>query len=334
MPDVPARKNLASGFPAPMRSGQTSADQENLFLRNWNPLMLAADLVSGEIRGIDFLGSRVIVYRDKAGAPVVQTAYCPHLGADLSGGEIIEGEVRCPYHHWRFASDGRCSVIPSINSRPPRVARIYNYPAAERWGIIWAFNGEDPLYDIPEFPDVSEDEMIFRPYHHGLRNVEAWIPSSNSVDFQHLTTVHGIKDVYAAGVEFGTFKITIRQDTEARKVNSAVYGGTWSSLHANYADGSERFFMAGSSQVARGMTDSYLVMGIRKTLAATMTPDELDSLFTTQLQYLQKIYAEDDYILCDLRLRRRGEATLIEPDAHLAKFFDFISDYPKQKAMD
>ena len=31
-------------------------------------------------------GTRVVVWRDPAGKPVVQTAWCPHLGADLSLG--------------------------------------------------------------------------------------------------------------------------------------------------------------------------------------------------------------------------------------------------------
>ncbi|MGD9812481.1 MAG: Rieske 2Fe-2S domain-containing protein, partial [Sphingobium sp.] len=248
MLDSPERPSLASGFPVPRKAGE-AGNLDDLFLQNWNPLMLASDLPEGKIVGAEFLGSRVIIYRDKAGAPVVQTAYCPHLGADLAGGDFVDGEVRCPYHHWQFASDGRCSRIPSIDTAPPRVARIYNYPAAEKWGIIWAFNGEEPLYDIPGFLDVEDEEMIYRPYHHGYRNVEAWLPTSNSFDFQHLTTVHGIMDVHASGVKFDKYVATIRQDTDARKVNSAVFGGTCSSLHAMYGDGTERFFMAASSQV-------------------------------------------------------------------------------------
>jgi len=331
MLDSPVQTAQASGFPVKRTA---TAEQDDLFLKNWNPIMLGSDLEPGQIKGANFIGSRVIVYRGKDGAPVVQTAYCPHLGADLSGGDLHEGEVRCPYHHWQFAADGQCSRIPSIDTKPPRVARIFTYPAAEKWGVIWAFNGEEPLYDIPGFLDVADDEMIYRPYHHGYRNVEAWLPTSNSFDFQHLVTVHNIKDVYAAGVEFGDYVATIRQDTEARKVNSAVFGGNWSSLHAMYGDGTERFFMAGSSQVARGMADSFLVMGIRKTLAATMTDEELDQLFTKQLKYLQQIYVEDDDILFKIRLRPRGESALIAPDVHLAKFFDYLAEYPKARALD
>lgn len=321
----------AAGFTP---TAQLDTDRDHLYLQNWNPLMLAADLPAGQIMGTEFLGSRVIIYRDKAGAPVVQTAFCPHLGADLAGGELIDGEVRCPYHHWQFASDGHCSKIPSIKTPPPRVARIYNYPAAEKWGIIWAFNGDTPLYDIPGFLDVEDDEMLYRTYHHGRRNCEPWLPSSNSFDFQHLSTVHGIMDVHASGVAWHDYHQTIRQDTGARKVNSAVYGGTWSSLHAMYGDGTERFFMAGSGQVGPRECDSFLVFGMRKSEAEKLSPEELEKSLETKLGYLKKIYAEDDEILFKMRLRPRGKSALIGPDVHLAKFFDYLAAYPKRKALD
>jgi nitrite reductase (NADH) small subunit/3-phenylpropionate/trans-cinnamate dioxygenase ferredoxin subunit len=42
---------------------------------------------------------------------------CPHRGAGLAEGKIVEGEVICPWHGWRFAlSDGVCSSLP--NSEP------------------------------------------------------------------------------------------------------------------------------------------------------------------------------------------------------------------------
>jgi phenylpropionate dioxygenase-like ring-hydroxylating dioxygenase large terminal subunit len=324
----------AAGYTPPPLFSPELTDRNHEFLQNWNPIMQAADLPAGEIMGTEFLGSRVIVYRDKAGKPVVQTAYCPHLGSDLMGGALVDGEVRCPYHHWQFAADGKCSRIPSITTAPPRAARIFNYPSAEKWGIIWAFNGEEPTYDIPGFLDVEDDEMIYRNYHHGRRNCEPWLPSSNSFDFQHLSTVHGIMDVHASGVTWEKYKASIRQDTPTRKVNSAVFGGTWSSLHAMYGDGTERFFMAGSCQVGPRVCDSFLVFGMRKRDAEKLSPAELEATLEKQLGYLKKIYAEDDEILFKMRLRPRGEAKLIQPDTHLAKFFDYLAEFPKRKALD
>src|SRR5690242_7811176 len=105
------------------------------YLKNWNPLMLAADLPEGKIVGVNFLGTRVIVYRGPDGKPVVQSAYCPHVGADLAQGCLVNGAVRCAYHHWQFGPDGQCVDIPDETVIPSAV-RIHPYPAGERWGII------------------------------------------------------------------------------------------------------------------------------------------------------------------------------------------------------
>ena len=76
------------------------------FHRCWYPVCLSRDLTAEAPVGRDFLGTRVVAWRDPAGRAVVQGAYCPHLGADLSIGQVIEGRLRCPYHHWSFDGTG------------------------------------------------------------------------------------------------------------------------------------------------------------------------------------------------------------------------------------
>src|SRR5665213_4544481 len=112
------RINLAIG------QWQNDLDEGN-FYQTWYPLHLARELKPGQLVGKEFLGTRVILYRDAAGAAVVQSAYCPHVGADLACGELIEGEVRCAYHHWRFGADGTCTQIPTAD-KIPAGARLYN----------------------------------------------------------------------------------------------------------------------------------------------------------------------------------------------------------------
>src|SRR3984893_4999251 len=106
-----------------------------------SPVALAGDVPAGQPLGRDFLGTRVVVYRDATGRAVVQGAYCPHLGADLSAGAVVEGQIRCAYHHWRFDCAGTCVDIPAGHRIQPG-ARIPTYPTAEAWGLIWALNGE------------------------------------------------------------------------------------------------------------------------------------------------------------------------------------------------
>jgi nitrite reductase/ring-hydroxylating ferredoxin subunit len=78
------------------------------FHQTWYPVALAAELGRDSLLGQDFLGSRVVVYRDPDGRPVVQSAWCPHLGADLSVGAVIDGRVRCAFHHRSYDAAGRC----------------------------------------------------------------------------------------------------------------------------------------------------------------------------------------------------------------------------------
>src|SRR6266404_6088296 len=145
--------------------------------QSWFPVALASDVPAGRPLGRDFLGTRVVVYRDATGRAVVQGAYCPHLGADLSVGEVVEGQIRCAYHHWKFDCAGTCVDIPAGDRIPPG-ARIPTYPTAEAWGLIWAFNGTAPTFPVPGIPGVEERELICETRFRGTRAVDPWVSIS------------------------------------------------------------------------------------------------------------------------------------------------------------
>jgi phenylpropionate dioxygenase-like ring-hydroxylating dioxygenase large terminal subunit len=72
----------------------------------------------------------------------------------LSEGAFDGGEIECCYHGWRFATDGKCTAIPSlVDGQEFDLARIAvaRYPACEAQGNIWVFFGGDPgmAPDIP-----------------------------------------------------------------------------------------------------------------------------------------------------------------------------------------
>src|SRR4029453_2358951 len=172
----------------PMRATPTLArrrmhETAGGFHRSWFPLALASDLGPGQVIGCDVRGGRVVCYRDAAGRAVVQGPYCPHLGADLSVGQVIDGQIRCAYHHWRFDCAGRCVDIPAGEKIPPG-ARISTYPSAEAWGLIWAFNGEVPLFPVPGIPGAKESELVYEAHLRGTRGVDPWVAVSNGVGFQ------------------------------------------------------------------------------------------------------------------------------------------------------
>jgi phenylpropionate dioxygenase-like ring-hydroxylating dioxygenase large terminal subunit len=107
------------------------------------------------------LGEPLLVGRDAAGSVFAFRDICPHRGIPLSCGRFDGREVECCYHGWRFATDGRCTAIPSLvegQAFDAGKVRVKTYPAQEVQGNIWVFFGEDPARapEIPRVPDIGE----------------------------------------------------------------------------------------------------------------------------------------------------------------------------------
>lgn len=80
----------------------------------------------------------VVLFAGKAG-PVALVDRCPHRLAALSRGCVIDGAIACPYHGWRFDSDGRCIHIPGLvageaDKAPRRATRL---ACRVQDGIAW-----------------------------------------------------------------------------------------------------------------------------------------------------------------------------------------------------
>ncbi len=118
-------------------------------------------LKRGAMLAKTLLGEPVLIGRDAAGAPFALRDLCPHRGVPLSCGRFDGQEVECCYHGWRFATDGRCTAIPSlVDGQVIDTAKIRTaaYPAREVQGNIWIYFGVNPARApaIPVVPDIGE----------------------------------------------------------------------------------------------------------------------------------------------------------------------------------
>jgi nitrite reductase/ring-hydroxylating ferredoxin subunit len=108
------------------------------------------------------LGRELVVFRDAEGAPVVADAFCPHLGADLGGGKVVDGTLRCPFHGFRFGVRGRCVHVPELDRIPERLA-LNVLPARECEGALFAWfhpEGHAPAHE-PARAFSDEDERAW-----------------------------------------------------------------------------------------------------------------------------------------------------------------------------
>ena len=298
-----------------------SNDTKAGFHQSWFPIALASELDTGAVIGRDFLGTRVILYRDPAGKSLVQSAYCPHLGADLSVGQVVDGQIRCAYHHWRFDCTGRCVNIPTGDKIPPG-ARIATYPSAEAWGLIWAFNGETPWFPLPSIPGVEERELIYETHFRGTRATDPWVAVSNGVDFQHLRTLHGLSAVDPDALTVGTHSLEYRVEAPSVVQHGRITGVNTFSQHLTLGD-QDVFMLFSGAPIAHGRSMGFYCFGVRDTgggrAAATGKLDDLRG-------FVQRLLAEDAPVLDTIRFRPR---VLVASDRHLARFFKYVREFPR-----
>jgi len=61
------------------------------------------------------VGNKLIALFHQSGAYYAIDDVCPHMGASLSGGDVADGIVTCPWHAWRFRlTDGAWADNPRI----------------------------------------------------------------------------------------------------------------------------------------------------------------------------------------------------------------------------
>ena len=170
-----------------------------MLMNYWYAVEHASKITPGKPHAIKALGEDLVIWRKQNGDIVAQSDLCVHRGALLSGGELIDDCLVCPYHGWEFDDQGKCQKIPANldGVRIPRKAQIDTYPAEEKYGFIWVFLGdltEDERPPLPALPLDDAKEARLEGYKatesewHWEANYERVI--ENAIDIAHAPFVH------------------------------------------------------------------------------------------------------------------------------------------------
>lgn len=307
------------------RTEKTARPAEAGYHQSWFPVALASEVVPGRPVGRDVLGTRVVIYRAADGRAVVQGAYCPHLGADLSVGEVVGGQIRCAYHHWRFDCAGACVDIPAGDRIPPG-ARIPTYPSAEAWGLVWLFNGAAPTFPVPGIPGVEERALVVETHYRGTRAVDPWVSVSNGVDFQHLRTLHGLSAVDPDAVTVGPHSLEYRIESPHFIQHGRITGVNVFAQHLSMA-GEEVYMLFGGAPIEHGRTMGFYAYGVRPDRPdGGGGPEAVAERLATLRGFVERLLAEDAPVLDTIRFRPR---TLVASDRHLARFLKYVRQFPR-----
>lgn len=303
---------------------------EGLFSQSWFPICLSEELKSGDLLGVPFLDGKVITYRGSDGVARVMSAYCPHVGSDLSIGRVVGNHVECRFHRWQYDAEGRCAKT-AIGDDPPARARLFKFPSQERYGIVWAFNGNEPLFDVPDF-EYPDADLLVRAYRFDEPfRCDPWVFAANTPDMQHFKVVHGIQfDAedphnlvdwqewgfrygFSAGHQDGTpIEWTVGIRGTSIFWQEGLYGDTWLGGIVGFAllePGCHRVFAA---------------LAIRDAGPEAGTLHE--ELFAGAEHLMHRTINEDREILNTIHYR---PGTLTRGDTTLARYLKFLRDFPR-----
>lgn len=160
------------------------------------------------------LGEDLVVWRDGDGIARTMRDYCPHRGARLSLGDVVEGELQCWYHAWRFDGSGQCTSVPTQGGKCSLQRRLRieaSYPTREHHGYVFAWLGDtepDPL-DLPF-------EMTDPTYSHFPERVEwagNWtLALENLTDLMHAPFLHSNSLTLSGGIIDDRIRVQVIDD--------------------------------------------------------------------------------------------------------------------------
>ncbi len=128
-----------------------------LLRRYWIPALLSSDLPEPDCPPVrvPLLSEKLVAFRDTEGRIGMIDEFCAHRGASLWFGRNEECGLRCPYHGWKYDTNGQCMEVPSEGEATTMRSRIKlkSYPCVERGGVIWTYMG--PAQAQPAPPDFE-----------------------------------------------------------------------------------------------------------------------------------------------------------------------------------
>lgn len=136
-----------------------------------------------------------VVFRTPEGSVGVLEDRCPHRNVPLSDGRCVGETIECPYHGWRFGSDGTCRHIPALHAQPKAGHRARSLPVVVLGGIVFAGWGVGPD-SAPSLPggDGAEKEGGSRKETTLLRCVHyagsLFSVVENALDVPHTSILH------------------------------------------------------------------------------------------------------------------------------------------------
>ena len=166
-----------------------------LLRRYWQPICPLAELTPQKpMKRVRMLGEDLIVLRMPDGTYGLMQERCQHRGASLYYGFLEDDGLRCAYHGWKYALDGRCIEQPFEPAGSTFRERVCQpaYSVEQLAGLLFAYMGppdRKPL--VPRWDVLARRDGTRAIYIHPVLEANWLQPMENAVDTVHTYFLHG-----------------------------------------------------------------------------------------------------------------------------------------------
>jgi len=233
------------------------------FPMGWFSVARSHELRIGEVRQVRAFDREMVLYRTRSGRPVLQDAYCAHLGAHLGiGGRVVGETIRCPFHGWQYGVDGKCEHIPYSENIPER-ARIRTWHTDEKNGEVYVwFHPENtmPQWELPDLPELGDPNWTEPRYTEHLVPAHVQDICENSCDPVHFQYVHRQMDVPQSEVTIDPDGRTMHLHSEMKDVDhpnhlhAITYSPGFAMVRVTYGPNAEMIMYNSPQPISRHET--------------------------------------------------------------------------------
>ena len=158
--------------------------------KSWYLIGKSRDFKFDEIKKISIHQKEFVLTRLSTGVITAWASRCPHMNSDLSRGKILEDELVCPFHAWKFNFKGECTDIPADPRELTCKRNLKTYPVIEKFGLVFLNNSRKPLFKLPIFDDFKDKMVIASQPFKVYQDAPWFIVTANAFDLPHFIHVH------------------------------------------------------------------------------------------------------------------------------------------------
>ncbi len=316
------------------------ADAFSAYPPSWYLFCESRQLLQGPLSK-RILGRQLVAFRTASGRVALMDAHCTHLGADLGLGSVVGETIQCPFHNWRYGTDGVCTSIPN-SSHIPSFACLRTYPVEERHGYLFFFNGSEAPFPLPFFLDAEPQDFVAAKLFSYVADCTWYMNSAHAFDRQHFAAVHdrellgppaidcpapfARRNSYEAKVVGHTIFDHFLRVGAGRtvKITLTIWGGTFAVITSDFARVRSGFLLV-MEPLEDGRT---LCQGIVLARRASFPL----RLFTPLQLWVRRLFTHG-YLKDEtrrLRATRYNPASLGPNDQDMIDFFHWVATLPRK----